>query len=245
MNFLITAGNTQTPIDRVRCITNIFTGKTGTMIALEALRRGHCVSFLTSHPEVVHNLVPDFAPETETWEMHPYRTFEDLQSLMEQQIPNGHFDVIIHCAAVSDYHLEGVYIPSPGTAFNSQTQTWNSLTHQPTLIDVNAGKVKSHHSDLWLRMTPTPKLVDAIRQPWGFTGTLVKFKLEVNLSDSQLVEVAKQSRLQSDADLIVANTLEGMNRIAFLVDREEQVEEVVRFSLPRRLLERVENMKRE
>ena len=44
MNLLITAGNTQTPIDRVRCITNIFTGRTGAQVALEAHRRGHGTS---------------------------------------------------------------------------------------------------------------------------------------------------------------------------------------------------------
>ena len=32
MKILVTAGNTQVPIDRVRCITNIFSGRTGTRI---------------------------------------------------------------------------------------------------------------------------------------------------------------------------------------------------------------------
>ena len=50
MKILVTAGNTQTPIDRVRCITNIFSGKTGAQIALEAHRHGHSVVLLTSHP---------------------------------------------------------------------------------------------------------------------------------------------------------------------------------------------------
>ncbi|MFO0803298.1 MAG: phosphopantothenoylcysteine decarboxylase [Gemmataceae bacterium] len=29
MKVLVTAGNTQSPLDRVRCITNIFSGRTG------------------------------------------------------------------------------------------------------------------------------------------------------------------------------------------------------------------------
>ena len=33
MNILVTAGNTITPIDRVRVITNVFTGRTGARIA--------------------------------------------------------------------------------------------------------------------------------------------------------------------------------------------------------------------
>jgi phosphopantothenate-cysteine ligase/phosphopantothenoylcysteine decarboxylase/phosphopantothenate--cysteine ligase len=45
MNILVTAGNTQTPIDKVRCLTNIFSGETGARIAIEAARpsRRHSV----------------------------------------------------------------------------------------------------------------------------------------------------------------------------------------------------------
>jgi phosphopantothenate-cysteine ligase/phosphopantothenoylcysteine decarboxylase/phosphopantothenate--cysteine ligase len=52
MHILVTAGNTQAPIDDVRCITNIFTGHTGTRIALAAYSRGHSITLLTSHPEL-------------------------------------------------------------------------------------------------------------------------------------------------------------------------------------------------
>src|SRR5438034_5962598 len=46
MRILVTAGNTLVPIDRVRCITNIFTGRTGARIALHAQERGHDVTLL-------------------------------------------------------------------------------------------------------------------------------------------------------------------------------------------------------
>ena len=61
-----------------------------------------------------------------------------------------------------------------------------------------------------------PKLVDRIRGDWGFRGVLVKFKLEVGMSDEELLEVAERSRRQSDADLMVANTLEGAAHWAYL-----------------------------
>ena len=41
MRILVTTGNTQMLIDKVRCITNIFTGRTGTKIAIEAKERRH------------------------------------------------------------------------------------------------------------------------------------------------------------------------------------------------------------
>src|SRR5438552_19205091 len=77
MKILITAGNTQAPIDRVRCISNIFTGRTGATIALEARRRGHAVTLLTSHPETVAG--------TAGIECVVFRDFNDLKSLMAQR----------------------------------------------------------------------------------------------------------------------------------------------------------------
>ncbi len=226
MKILVTAGNTQTPIDKVRCLTNIFSGKTGARIAIEAVRRGHNVVHFNSHPEVIPELALEIPLPPGRWQLQRYRTFDDLSRLMRSTIPNGGFDAIIHAAAVSDYALEGIF------AKNDKGE----------LTDVSAGKVKSHHPELWLKLVPTPKLVDRIRGEWGFKGVLVKFKLEVGLSDSQLLEVAEQSRVQSDADLMVANTLEGMNAFAYLGPVGGRYEKVERSDLARRLLEAVEEL---
>src|SRR3982074_445687 len=99
MRIFVTAGNTQVPIDRVRCITNIFTGRTGAAIALEAYRRGHVVTLATSHPEVIDAVDP--APAR--WCCIPYRTFDDLEGLMVKHIAQGKPDAIVHSAALADY----------------------------------------------------------------------------------------------------------------------------------------------
>src|SRR5260370_772339 len=81
MTRLVTAGNTQVPIDKVRYSTNIFSGRTGASIALEAHRRGHDVTLLTSHPEVI----PELGAGTHLamrWHLFPYRTFDEFQPLM-------------------------------------------------------------------------------------------------------------------------------------------------------------------
>jgi len=210
---LVTAGNTQMPIDRVRCLTNIFSGRTGARIAREAALRGHRVMLFTSHPEVV--------------ESHPaievltYRTFDELSELMARYIPGSGFDVIVHTAAVSDYALAGVF----------------ATGDDQTLHDVSAGKVKSHHEDLWLNLVPTPKLVDLIRHPWGFRGKLVKFKLEVGMNETELRDVAERSRQQSQADFMVANTLEGKEEWALLGPISGDYVKLERAELPARLLE--------
>jgi phosphopantothenoylcysteine synthetase/decarboxylase len=46
MKILITSGSTLTPIDRVRGITNIFSGRTGFEIAKHAVYEGHKVTLL-------------------------------------------------------------------------------------------------------------------------------------------------------------------------------------------------------
>src|SRR5205085_376574 len=103
MNLLVTAGNTLVLIDRVRCITNIFTGRTGASIALHAHERGHAVTLLTSHPEAVADLARQGAVHTERWTLRPYRTFDELRQHLRDLVPTGGFDAIVHCAAVSDY----------------------------------------------------------------------------------------------------------------------------------------------
>ena len=52
------------------------------------------------------------------------------------------------------------------------------------------------------------KLVDQFRTTWGYKGVLVKFKLEVGITEERLLEIAAASRTASGAELIVANTLE-------------------------------------
>jgi len=191
MNILVTAGNTQTPLDRVRCITNIFSGRTGTGIALRAAELGHSVTLLTSHPEL--------AGDRTGLRVHSYRTFNDLETLMAREIASGSYAAIIHAAAVNDYLLVGTFTRR-GEEF----------------VDVSAAKVKGNHEELWLQMRPAPKLVDQVRGEWRFTGKLVKFKLEVNATDAELLDIAEKSRVHSGADLMVANTLEGMGEWAFI-----------------------------
>lgn len=221
MNILVTAGNTQTPIDRVRCIANVFSGKTGARIAARAFDRGHTVSLLTSHPEVLAG-IPAVRPRVgPDWAVHPYRTFDDLDALMGERIAGGGFDAVIHAAAVSDFRVAGVFESPDGESVPA------------------SGKVKSRHPVLWVKLVPTPKLVDKVRGEWGFTGRLVKFKLEVGVSERELLTVAEQSRLQSEADVMCANTLEGMHDWAYLGAGADYAR-IPRSELPDRLIDAVE-----
>ncbi len=236
MNLLVTAGNTQARIDRVRCLTNIFTGRTGAAIALEAASRGHAVTLATSHPETVTSAPAGLS-------LLSYQTFEDLRTLMATAVRSGNLDAVVHSAAVSDYLSGGVYAPASGSHFATDSGCWEGSP--PTLVDRAAGKVKSDEPELWLRLIKAPKLIDLIRADWGFQGVLVKFKLEVSVSDADLLAIAERSRRHSGADLMVANTLEGSSLFAFLGPLAGNYERVRRTGLSARLLDEVERLHRE
>ena len=236
MKILVTAGNTQTTIDQVRCITNVFSGRTGAQIAAEAFDRGHAVTLLTSHPEVLASVPGVRARQAPDWSVRSYRTFEELETLMAASITDGGFDAVIHAAAVSDYRVTGVYAPGGGTHFDQGEMSWAADTGPPRLVDATAGKVKSHHPELWLRLQPAPKLVDKVRSAWGFRGILVKFKLEVGVTEAELLAIAERSRQQSGADLMAANTLEGMHDWAWLGAGDGGYDRVPRRELARVLI---------
>jgi phosphopantothenoylcysteine synthetase/decarboxylase len=242
MNFLVTAGNTQVPIDKVRCLTNIFTGRTGTRIALHAQQRGHGVTLLTSHPAVVGELGGP-ASVAERWRVQPYRTFDDLQEILEAALREGGLDAVIHSAAVSDYRAAGIYRPADHTRFDVEEARWESSDDRPpTLVDQAAGKVKSDQPELWLRLVRAPKLIDRFRTDWGFRGLLVKFKLEVGVGEERLLEIAERSRQHSAADLMVANTLEGARSWAYLGPIQGVYQRIDRGDLEARLLDALERL---
>lgn len=241
MNILITAGNTRVPIDRVRCVTNVFSGRTGAGIARTAWHRGHSVTLLTSNPESTAVLPRPEEQSDRRLTVVQYSTFDDLTTLMAQQIKGGGYDVIVHSAAVSDYLVAGTYAPRGGTYFNARTGGWEG---DGGMAEQRAGKIKSSEPELWVRMVRAPKLVDKIRPQWGFAGLLVKFKLEVGLADAELLEAAERARQQSAADLIVANTFEAMKHWAYLGPVDGRYDRVPRRELAERLLLVLEHLRR-
>ena len=225
MNLLVTAGNTQSPIDDVRCITNIFSGRTGGRIAVEAYRRGHTVTIATSHPHILAELAAGNAFEPTRWQVCPYKTYDDLHHILLALVPGNRFNAIVQSAAISDYTVAGRFVPD--------------ANGRPT-IDATRGKMKSSHPELWLKLIPALKLIDRIRTDWNFTGTLVKFKLEVGVGTQELLEVAEASRRHSSADLMVANTLEGMTHVAYLGGDNLPYAAVTREELASQLVSEVE-----
>jgi phosphopantothenoylcysteine synthetase/decarboxylase len=181
--------------------------------------------------------------KTEQVAVRAYSTFKDLERSLETALRRDKPDAVIHCAAVSDYSVDGVYAPAPGTRFVPEGRHWEtSANPPPAMADRRAGKLKSDEPELWLRLVRTPKLIDRVRSDWAFRGVLVKFKLEVDVSDERLLGIAEQSRRQSAADLMVANTLEGTESWAYLGPIAGTYHRLARQELPARLIGAVEEL---
>ncbi len=226
MKILITAGSTNVMIDKVRCISNIFKGRTGAELAryfcYKAPIDSHFqneVTLITSNPH--HHLVENIRHIN----ILPYKTYDELCALMEEQIISNDYDVVIHSAAVSDYKVEGTYIPNSKGYFGMEK------------ID-SSKKISSSANELFLKLVPTEKIIDKIRNPWGFKGKLVKFKLQVGMTDEELADIATKSMHHSGADIIVANCLEWSKDRAFIVSNKNGVDHLSgcnRNDLPKRL----------
>jgi phosphopantothenate---cysteine ligase (CTP) len=195
MKVLVTAGSTNVMIDQVRCISNIFKGRTGNTIAQYLFIDNKEVTLLTSDN---HYQCPGM-------KIINFKTYDELYSLMEKEITTGNYDVVIHSAAVSDYKVEGTYTSRAGV-YHADMQKVDSST-----------KISSDNKELYLKLVPTEKIIDKIRDPWGFKGKLVKFKLQVGISDEELLDIATKSCATSKADFIVANCLEWSNQRAYII----------------------------
>lgn len=129
-----------------------------------------------------------------------FKYYDEIYKLLEKEVGSKKYDVLIHSAAIPDYVPKTVY----------------------------RGKIKSGNDNFVLRFKTTKKIVDQVKK-WDKDIFLVKFKLEVGLTEKQLIETAYQALKKSKAELIVANELEGIskNHRAFIIDAEKKVQEVV------------------
>ncbi len=115
----VTGGGTREPIDAVRWIGNVSTGRMAAELARVAARRGHRVSlFLAAHAS---------APRSRSIRIVRYVTTADLAAALRacRRSP----DAIVHAAAVSDYAPR----PRRGKVKSGAERWWVELRPLPKL----------------------------------------------------------------------------------------------------------------
>ena len=173
MRVLLTSGPTREPIDDVRFVSNVSTGRLGVEVANALLQAGHHVTFLRG----AGSLAPKDHGRLETVE---FESAASLVAALETRLRDVEHapDVLIHAAAVADY--------------------------APVKVD---GKIKSDHSEMVIRMQPTPKIADRIRAQFPRLP-IIMFKLESGISREVLHQRARTTMQRVRAQGIVANLLE-------------------------------------
>ncbi len=197
-NILITSGPTRGYIDAVRFISNKSSGKMGTTVALEVLKRGAHVTFVYG----VGSIIPDVALLDKDYisrlTLIEIETIDDLVTTIYERLKENLYDAIVHAMAVLDY-----------------TPEKNS-----------GGKITSNKDRLVVTCVRTSKIIKLIRKLWPH-AFLIGFKLEVGLSRDELIERAYASLMESGADLVVANNqneIVGDKHRAYLINSHKEIE---------------------
>lgn len=206
LRMVVTGGGTVAPIDDVRVLTNVSSGRFSAEITEAALRRGaivwhiHAPSALLPFDRLgkVDLNAPDFDAELlrvqrlqNEWDrvkgrLHlkpfPPGTVAAYASTLREVIGTVKPDVIVLAMAVSDFEPEPV-----------------------------AGKIDSSRNTLNLTLRRTPKVIQNVRD-WSPSSFLVGFKLLSGVDESALIATARRAMATNRADLVVANDLQTYRR---------------------------------
>ncbi|WP_308687849.1 phosphopantothenate--cysteine ligase [Streptococcus oralis] len=189
MKILVTSGGTSEAIDSVRSITNHSTGRLGKIITETLLAAGHEVCLITTK----RALKPEAHPNLSIREIN---NTNDLLLEMKDCVPN--YQVLIHSMAVSDYtpvYMTGL---EEVQASSNIEEFLNKQNHQ--------AKISSTDDVQVLFLKKTPKIISLVKE-WNPAIQLIGFKLLVDVSEDYLIEIARQSLIKNQADLIIANDL--------------------------------------
>jgi phosphopantothenoylcysteine decarboxylase/phosphopantothenate--cysteine ligase len=195
---LVTAGATTESVDPVRTLSNRASGKTGRAVARACYVRGADVT-------VVHGTTGGteaaLSASVGAGETLSYATVEAVESVREMHdAVLRHVpdaDAFVSVAAISDYTVE-----------------------------TRPEKVRSGQESLALELTPTPKLVDAVREA-DPDLSVVGFKVETGGDDDAVVAAARDLRERVGAAFVVANDagVMGADRTRALLVRPDDVDE--------------------
>lgn len=224
MKILITSGGTTEQIDSVRGITNHSTGKLGKEMAEHFLKAGHQVSLVTTKAAVKPNA-------SEQLSIYHITNVASLIQTLKPLVENH--DVLIHCMAVSDY--TPVYM--------TDLEEVKETTDIETLLKKSNQETKiSSSSDVQvLFLKKTPKVISMVKE-WNPNIQLIGFKLLVDVTEDQLISVAKDSLTKNKADYIVANdlaTISADSHKALLVSKVEVLSLATKSEIAETLLKKV------
>jgi phosphopantothenoylcysteine decarboxylase / phosphopantothenate---cysteine ligase len=174
---LITSGGTIEKIDNVRAITNTSTGKTGAQLAQILFSSGANIDFLSS----INGAKPDC-----DFNQYDFTDFKSLQKQLMDLLNENQYDMIVHCAAISDFSVDKIFADTK---------------------EVTDGKISSSNNELQITLKRNPKLINQIKNKSN--AILIGFKLSVNAPD--IIGLVKKQIQDANVDYVVQNDLGEIN----------------------------------
>lgn len=251
MNVIVTAGGTEEKIDHVRKITNMGTGRLGSLTA-EALAEYSEVKriFYIYGPGAV---TPQLS-QPEKLTLLPVSNVAELDQEMTRLLTQESIDAAVHSMAVSDYTVEGMVTKNQlaksiaselsetrgiqtllGKASRGDEEPLAQLEDrilqiiqdQCEILD-GKGKLSSGLDGLMITMKQTPKVIGRIKELCP-SVILVGFKLLDGIPLQELLDVAASLMEKNQCEFVLANDLQNVSsqeHQAFLMAPGGVVEEL-------------------
>jgi phosphopantothenoylcysteine synthetase/decarboxylase len=180
MHFVVTAGPTFEPLDRVRRLTNFSTGRLGMELAFSMAQRGHKTTLILSE-QAVHRGPLRGVDVT---------AFTTTASLRDALVDASkvRVDAVFHAAAVCDFTFGEV---------------WRK-DDQGELIPVEGGKLSTREGTLLAELLPTPKLIAELRDLFP-DSWLVGWKYGVDGERGDVIAAAEEQIRECRTSGCVAN----------------------------------------
>lgn len=181
IKILVTAGGTQEPIDTVRTITNLSSGRTGVILAETLVQMGFDVTLLQAHGSAKTDLVPH---------KEYFTSFHSLDEKMKELLDSEDFSHVIHAAAVSDYSVESIEV--------------EGKTYRPFEVK----KISSQAESMNIHLKRNHKIVDRLKSySKNKNIQVVAFKLTSHASAEEKQAAVDKLFKSSHADYVVHNDL--------------------------------------
>jgi phosphopantothenate---cysteine ligase (CTP) len=177
---IVTAGPTYEPLDEVRRLTNLSTGRLGGELAGFLTSRGHSVTLLMGDQAT-------WPGERRADRVETFTTTADLRGRLEAKASEA-VDAVFHAAAVSDFRFGRVWQRSA----------------EGGLIEVKADKIPTPLDSILVELEATGKIIGGLRS-WFRRAFLVGWKYEMDGDHGAVIAKAVEQIRQNRTDACVAN----------------------------------------
>jgi phosphopantothenoylcysteine synthetase/decarboxylase len=206
MNVVVTGGGTNAPVDDVRLMTNISSGRLAAAITEAFLDRGASVWHVhTPSSQLPLWRFARYAIDA----ADPSAELDRLVRLRQRWLSQrDHLHLVpLETGTVSDYAttLKGVFDARP---IDVAVLAMAVSDFEP---EPYAGKIGSEAESLVVRCRPTPKVIRSIRD-WAPSVYLVGFKLLSRSDRAELIRRAGDAGRINRAELTVANDLQALRQ---------------------------------